>query len=41
LTPGLDECGIEGTRRSAVLKIASDLGLQVNVGAITLQELCE
>ena len=41
LTPGLDECGIEGTRRSAVLKIAADLGLQVNVGAITLQELCE
>ena len=41
LTPGLDECGIEGTRRSAVLKIATDLGLQVNVGAITLQELCE
>ena len=41
LTPGLDECGIEGTRRSAVLKIVADLGLQVNVGAITLQELCE
>ncbi|TEU21352.1 MAG: endolytic transglycosylase MltG [Gammaproteobacteria bacterium] len=41
LTPGLDECGIEGTRRSTVLKIAKDLGLQVNVGAITLQELYE
>jgi len=41
LTPGLDECGIEGTRRSAVLKIVADLSLQVNVGAITLQELCE
>ena len=41
LTPGLDECGIEGTRRSIVLKIADDLGFQVNVGAITLQELYE
>ncbi|HIM95731.1 MAG TPA: endolytic transglycosylase MltG [Gammaproteobacteria bacterium] len=41
LTPGLDECGIEGTRRSTVLKIAADLGLQVSVGAITLQELYE
>jgi len=41
LTPGLDECGIEGTRRSVVLKIATDLGLQVNVGALTLQELYE
>jgi UPF0755 protein len=41
LTPGLDECGIEGTRRSTVLKIAADLGFQVNVGAITLQELYE
>jgi len=39
LTPGLDECGIEGTRRSVILKIAVELGLQVNVGAITLQEL--
>ncbi len=41
LTPGLDECGIEGTRRSVVLKIAADLGLSVNVGALTLQELYE
>ena len=39
LTPSLDECGIEGTRRSAILKIANDLGLKVNVGAITLKEL--
>jgi len=41
LTPGLDECGIEGTRRSVVLNIAADLGLGVNVGALTLQELYE
>jgi len=39
LTPSLDGCGIEGTRRSVVLKIANDLGLKVNVGAITLKEL--
>ena len=41
LTSGLDQCGIEGTRRSIVLKIAHDLDLQVNVGALTLQELYE
>ena len=39
LTPSLDECGIEGTRRSVILKIAVELGLQVNMGAVTLQEL--
>ncbi|MCS5586443.1 MAG: aminodeoxychorismate lyase, partial [Gammaproteobacteria bacterium] len=39
LTPSLDGYGIEGTRRSVVLKIANDLGLKVNVGAITLKEL--
>ena len=39
LTPNLDKCGIAGTRREAILKIATDLGLQVKVGKLTLQAL--
>ncbi|BAS67351.1 endolytic transglycosylase MltG [Bathymodiolus septemdierum thioautotrophic gill symbiont] len=39
LTPKLDKCGIEGTRRAVILKIASELRLQVKVGELTLQML--
>lgn len=39
LTPNLTECGIEGTRRKVVLEIAAGLGLQVEVGTLTLQAL--
>ncbi len=39
LTPNLDNCGIEGTRRTVILKIATALKLQVKVGELTLQML--
>ncbi|SMM98055.1 FIG004453: protein YceG like [uncultured Candidatus Thioglobus sp.] len=39
LTPNLTECGIEGTRRKIVLEIATDLGLKIEVGTLTLQAL--
>ncbi len=41
LTPNLDKCGIAGTRRAVVLKIADELGLQVRVESLTLQKLLE
>ena len=39
LTPSLAECGISGTRRSVVLSLAKDLGLTLNIGRLTLQDL--
>ncbi|SFV86937.1 Aminodeoxychorismate lyase [hydrothermal vent metagenome] len=39
LTPNLDNCGIEGTRRTVILTIALKLKLQVKVGEISLQTL--
>lgn len=39
LTPNLDQCGIAGTRRFAVLKIAHELGLQVKITTLTLKKL--
>jgi len=41
LTPSLDECGIEGTRREIVLQIARELSLQVEVGTLSIAELLE
>jgi len=41
LTPALDECGIEGTRRKVILELARELGLQVEVGALSINELLE
>lgn len=38
-TPNLDKCGISGTRREAILRVAIDLGLQVKVDKLTLQTL--
>ncbi len=31
ITPNLDKCGIEGTRRAVILKIAVDLGFDINI----------
>ncbi|SMN14241.1 Aminodeoxychorismate lyase [uncultured Candidatus Thioglobus sp.] len=39
LTPSLEKCGIAGTRRAVILKIATALDLQVKVGILTLQAL--
>lgn len=39
LTPNLDNCGIEGTRRAAVLTVAEELGLKVHIGALPLPDL--
>jgi len=40
-TPRLEHCGIEGTRRAIILEIASKLGLQINVGALSVDKLME
>jgi len=40
-TPRLDKCGIEGTRRAIILEIASELGMQINVGPLSADELME
>ena len=40
-TPRLDRCGIEGTRRAIILEIASELGMQINVGSLSVNELME
>lgn len=43
ITPDLNNCGIQGTRRAVVLKIATELDLQVKVSTLTLETLynCE
>ncbi len=41
LTPNLDQCGIKGTRRDIVLKIADVLDLQTNITILTLPELLQ
>ena len=40
-TPRLDKCGIEGTRRAIILEIASELGMQINVGPLSVDGLME
>lgn len=40
-TPNLEECGIEGTRRSVVLEIVKEMGLQVEVGSVPVPELLD
>lgn len=40
-TPRLDKCGIEGTRRAIILEIASELGMQINVGPLSMNKLME
>ena len=41
LTPGLDECGIEGTRRNIIIELARDLDIQVEIGELSMTELLE
>jgi len=40
-TPRLDHCGIEGTRRAIILELASELGMQVNVGPLSVDDLMQ
>jgi len=40
-TPRLDKCGIEGTRRAIILEIASELGMQINVGPLSVNEIMD
>ncbi|KAA0452042.1 MAG: endolytic transglycosylase MltG, partial [Candidatus Thioglobus sp.] len=39
LTPNLDECGIQGTRRQQILQIAGELKLKIKIDNLSLQEL--
>ena len=39
ITPNLDKCGIEGTRRAVILKIAVDLGFDINIKNLSVEEL--
>lgn len=41
LTPGLDECGIEGTRRQLVIELANQLNIPVEICTLTMAELLE
>ncbi len=39
ITPNLDKCGIEGTRRAVIIKIAVDLGFDINIKNLSVAEL--
>jgi 4-amino-4-deoxychorismate lyase len=39
ITPNLDKCGIEGTRRAVILKIAADLGFDISIKNLSVKEL--
>ena len=39
LTPGLNECGIEGTRRQVIIELARTLGLSVEICRLSVAEL--
>jgi UPF0755 protein len=39
LTPNLDECGIEGTRRRVIIELAKKLGIVVKIGDLSALEL--
>ena len=41
LTPGLDECGIEGTRRQVVVELAKKQGLSVEICHLSVTELLD
>ena len=41
LTPGLDECGIEGTRRSVIFSLAERLNLSIEICSLSVSELLE
>ncbi|MCH9645833.1 MAG: endolytic transglycosylase MltG [Proteobacteria bacterium] len=39
LTPGLSECGIEGTRRQVIIELARGLGISVEICSLSVAEL--
>ena len=39
LTPGLSECGIEGTRRQVIIELARGLGISVEICRLSMAEL--
>jgi UPF0755 protein len=39
LTPGLSECGIEGTRRQAIIELSRELGVSVEICSLSVAEL--
>ena len=41
ITPNLDKCGIEGTRRAVILKIAADLGFDISIKDLSVKELLQ
>jgi 4-amino-4-deoxychorismate lyase len=38
-TPDLSDCGVDGVMRNLVLDVAKELGVEVNVGNISLSEV--
>jgi 4-amino-4-deoxychorismate lyase len=41
ITPNLDKCGIEGTRRAVILIIAADLGFDISIKNLSVKELLQ
>jgi 4-amino-4-deoxychorismate lyase len=39
ITPKLDKCGVEGTRRAVILALAKLLGIKVKVDTLSIKEL--
>jgi len=39
ITPKLDKCGVEGTRRAVILDLATLLGIKVKVDTLSVEEL--
>ena len=39
ITPKLDKCGVEGTRRAVILDLAKLLGIKVKVDTLSVKEL--
>ena len=39
ITPKLDKCGVEGTRRAVILDLAKPLGIKVKVDTLSVKEL--
>lgn len=38
-TPGLESCGVAGVQRERIMALAGRLGLEVNIGALSIQSL--
>jgi len=39
ITPKLDKCGVEGTRRAVILDLTKHLGIKVKVGVLSVKKL--